>query len=442
MNANQNFIKILGELVPNARYESGGRSITGTDYRNGWNSPVPALSRGWIMVSVTPPEGFDRLVDALRLMLEPFLATQDGKELVCTNIGLIAAGVGGPTELERFARDVLTSAVLIGPDRTVALLCAWARGEPVRYTRFTVLSGFGIEGEQQFPVEEGITIRSLPKRQSQLLAMGAPEMWLVSPDSAMPYPLGAPHIYGAPAMVVDMADGPVFSSAADVALPFGHKPVASGPFGMNDASFQGLSLACDSPVTSSCEWSKIPIEVQSFTPWARFSPNHVVLFGEGRPHVPHPPVLTDETLAQAIDLAHKIVENGLGNQSRTALDRWMKSMQGQFADRFIDLRIALEALYAPDGGSGEISYRLQTRCARHMATSFDDRKALAQEVKDFYNTASGFAHGSLVVRSGKPPQPKHQQRLARTRDICRDALIKVVEEHQGQDINVDLVTLA
>ena len=247
------------------------------------------------------------------------LATHDGKELVRTNVGLIAAGVGVPTELDRFARDVLTSAILIGPDRTVVMLRAWASGEPVRYTRFTVLSGFGIEGDEQFPVQEGITIQSLPNRQDQLLALGAPEMWVGSPLSAMPYPLGTPHIYGAPAMVVDMAGGPVFSSADDV--PLENKPVASGPFGLNDPSFQGLSLACDSPVTSSCAWSNIPIEVQSFMPWARFTPNHIVLFGEGRPHVPQPPVLTDETLARAIDLAHKIVEYGLGNQSRTAFDR-------------------------------------------------------------------------------------------------------------------------
>ena len=97
---------------------------------------------------------------------------------------------------------------------------------------------------------------------------------------------------------------------------------------------------------------------------------------------------------------------------------------------------------APDGGSGEISYRLQTRCARHMATSFDDRKVLAREVKDFYNTASRFAHGGLVVRHDRPPQPKHQRQLERAREICRDALIKVVEENRGRDINVDFVTLA
>ena len=440
MNADHHLIEILGGLVPNARYESGARSISSTDYRNAWNSPIPALSHGWIMASVTPPEGFDRLVGALRFMLEPFLATHDGRELVRTNVGLIAASVRGPTELERFARDVLTSAVLIGPDRTVALLREWASGEPVRYTRFTVLSGFGIEGHRQFPVEEGVTIQSLPNRQDQLLALGAPEMWVGSPLSAMPYPLGAPDIYGAPAMVVDMAGGPVFYPADDV--PFENKPVASGPFGLNDPSFQGLSLACDSPVSSSCAWSNIPIEVQSFAPWARFTANHIVLFGGGLPHVPQSRVLTDETLARAIELAHKIVEHGLGNQSRTALDRWTKSMQGHFADRFIDLRIALEALYAPDGGSGEISYRLQTRCARHMARSFDDRKALAREVKNFYNTASRFAHGGLVVRNDRPPQPNHQQQLERAREICRDALIKVVEENRGRDINVDFVTLA
>ena len=32
------------------------------------------------MTTVTPPERFDRLVDALRFMLEPFLATLIGKD--------------------------------------------------------------------------------------------------------------------------------------------------------------------------------------------------------------------------------------------------------------------------------------------------------------------------------------------------------------------------
>ena len=47
-----------------------------------------------------------------------------------------------------------------------------------------------------------------------------------------------------------------------------------------------------------------------------------------------------------------------------------------------------------------------------------------------------------MVRHDRPPQPKHQRQLERAREICRDALIKVVEENRGRDINVDFVTLA
>ena len=441
MDIDKHVIAILNELVPKARYERRGQSITGTDFRNVWNSPLPALSHGWFFAELALPDGFDRLADALRLMLEPFMTSLNGKELVRTNIGLVAAGAGGPTELDRFARQVLTSAILIGSTRTVTLLREWANGEPVRYTRFTVLSGFRIEGDQrQFPIEDGLTIQALPSSQDQLLALGAPEMWVGSPISFSPLPLGGPQIYGSPAMVMEMARGPVFSQAQEV--PLENKPVASGPFGLNDESFHALALTCDAPVLSSCAWSRIPVDVQSFVPWARFTPNHVVLYDGGDAMFAPSATLTHEALARAIDLCHKIVEHGLGNKARTALARWTKSMQGQFADRFIDLRIALEALYAPDGGSGEISYRVRTRCARHMANSFADRLAIAEEVKRFYNTASAFAHGSMSVRDGRTAKPKHKQQLEHARAICRDALIKIIEENGGRDIDVTRITLA
>lgn len=446
MKGDQHIVDILKELVPNVRYENRGQSISGTDYRNAWDSPVLALSRSWILAKVARPDGFGGLVAALRSMLDPFIYTRDGEEFVRTNIGLIAASVGVPTTLDSFAEHVLTSAVLIGPNRTVALLRGWANGKPVTYTRFIVLSGLRIEGDQQrFHVEEGFTIQSLPSNQGELLALDAPEMWVGSPISMMP-PLGPPEIYGAPAMVFEMTHGPVFSPAES--SPLENKSVASGPLarldslGVHAPPFAGLSLACDSPVSPSCAWSRIDRDVQSFVPWARSTPNQVVLYGDGLGFPPQPSALTVETLDRAIDLAGTVVEHGLGNKTRTALARWNKSMRGHFADQFIDLRIALEALYAPDGGAGEISFRLQTRCARHMARSFADRIAIARAVKDFYNTASGFAHGSLAVPDNRPPESKHQQRLTRAREICRDALIKIIELNRGQDIDVDRVTLA
>ena len=157
---------------------------------------------------------------------------------------------------------------------------------------------------------------------------------------------------------------------------------------------------------------------------------------------PRSPILTDETLTQAIGLAQKVVKHGLGDKTQTAFARWNKSMQGQIADQFIDLRIALEALYAPDGRAGEISYRVQTRCARHMAESFDNRKAIADDIKEFYGTASGFAHGSLAVGGDSPPKPKHQRRLERAQEICRKAIVRIIEDNRGRDIDVTRVTLA
>lgn len=76
-----------------------------------------------------------------------------------------------------------------------------------------------------------------------------------------------------------------------------------------------------------------------------------------------------------------------------------------------------------------------------MATSFDDRMAIAGEVRDFYNTATRFADGRLVARSDRPPQPNHQQQLECACEICRDALTEVVDENCGRDSNGGLVTL-
>ena len=444
MDGDQQIVGILKELVPKARYEYRGQSITGTEYRNAWNSLVPDLSRMWILAKVVRPQGFGGLVATLGSMLARFINADDGDELVRTNIGLIAAGVGGPTPLASLAESVLTSAVLIGSDRTVARLRAWANGEPVTYTKFIVLSGLRIEGDQQrFHVEEGFTIHSLPTNQADLLALDAPEMWVGSPMSLIPSPPGGPYIYGAPAMIVEMTLGPVFSKSKEMSLE--NRTAASGPLGQLDSlgvhapPFAGLSLACNSLVSPSCAWNRFPQEVQSFAPWARLTANHTVLYHGDLSLTPPSSKLTCESLARSIDIAQRVVDHGLGNKSRTALARWAKSMQGQFADQFIDLRIALEALYAPDGGAGEISYRLQTRCARHMAKSFNDRLAIAREVKDFYNTASRFAHGS---RADTPPEIKHQRQLERAQKICRDALIKIIDQNNGQDIDVNRLTLS
>ncbi|MGN7470453.1 hypothetical protein [Brevibacillus sp. SAFN-007a] len=64
-------------------------------------------------------------------------------------------------------------------------------------------------------------------------------------------------------------------------------------------------------------------------------------------------------------------------------------------DQLLDLWIALESLFAPDGKKGEITYKLRLRMAYYFGESYAQRQKIAQFVKKSYN------HRSEIVHSGK-----------------------------------------
>ncbi|EJL39476.1 hypothetical protein BAG01nite_33830 [Brevibacillus agri] len=64
-------------------------------------------------------------------------------------------------------------------------------------------------------------------------------------------------------------------------------------------------------------------------------------------------------------------------------------------DQLLDLWIALESLFAPDGKKGEITYKLRVRMAYYFGESYAQRQKIAQFVKKSYN------HRSEIVHSGK-----------------------------------------
>ena len=127
-------------------------------------------------------------------------------------------------------------------------------------------------------------------------------------------------------------------------------------------------------------------------------------------------------------LIKQIADNGLGERTKVALGRWIQSMDRGMLDGFIDLRIALESLYASDGGA-EVTYRAASRCARHLATGMSNRKQLFDQVRKFYNAASGVVHGGAI-----PDTPKNRKQLVFGRSICRKAILKIIQENGGQDL--------
>ncbi|MGZ0049621.1 hypothetical protein [Brevibacillus gelatini] len=64
-------------------------------------------------------------------------------------------------------------------------------------------------------------------------------------------------------------------------------------------------------------------------------------------------------------------------------------------DQLLDLWIALESLFAPDGKKGEITYKLRLRMAYYFGESYAQRQKIAEFVKKSYN------HRSEIVHSGK-----------------------------------------
>ncbi|HBZ79966.1 MULTISPECIES: HEPN domain-containing protein [Brevibacillus] len=65
-------------------------------------------------------------------------------------------------------------------------------------------------------------------------------------------------------------------------------------------------------------------------------------------------------------------------------------------DQLLDLWIALESLFAPDGKKGEITYKLRVRMAYYFGDSYAQRQKIAQFVKKSYNHRSEIAHSGKV----------------------------------------------
>lgn len=432
-------LKVLSELVPNTTFYNGWQrsSLTGEQYRQGWKTmPEFELSS----VRLVEQKNLDRVVETLKSLLAPFIiANEKGEDCVLTNIeAILAASRSFVTPLHDFAEAVLTSAVLITPPRTVELLRAWIDDEPLRCTTFKVLSGIVIE-EDLMEAGPGVTLRRLPTDSDSLQKIGVPQRLAGAHAFLEGGKQWGPNVHGQPALCTEDTCAPAFykGGLSQQRHPYLISPYP--PFGEKWAL--ALSLACDSTVGSTCEWVRFDDEVYSFKPWARCGSNGIRVWSQRR-YRPSTrwPTLTKKMVEEGKSLGTNLYTNGLGNRVSTALGRWMNSKRGQGPNEFIDLRIAFELLYAPEASHGDISFRVQTRCARHLEQSLEKRKNLAKIVRNFYNTSSTYAHGRQMSASSKAN--KHREQLASAQQICRRALIQIIESEGCADPDVEALSLS
>lgn len=134
-------------------------------------------------------------------------------------------------------------------------------------------------------------------------------------------------------------------------------------------------------------------------------------------------------------LARACVERALGLVERLrrredrlhiAISRWMNSKRwASVEDQLVDVRIALEALYAQDA-SGEVSLRVALRGAWHLGADVDGRQEHFGLLRDLYGRASKVAHAKRL--KPKPRERDNQSLLADARAACRDGILKILDE--------------
>ena len=120
---------------------------------------------------------------------------------------------------------------------------------------------------------------------------------------------------------------------------------------------------------------------------------------------------------------------------RVPINRWILSKADRDeVDRIIDLGIALEALYVPDGG-GDTTYKFAIRAARYLGKDKRDREDLLVKFKQIYNCRSKAVHAGLVDTTIKFGGEKIDWRtfIAHAQDLCLQSIKKILDEGKLTD---------
>ena len=329
------------------------------------------------------------------------------------------------SELRDFARALVQAAALMGVQSATGTMAAWCQGEPVEVRMATVLNGLLLSeivaprGDIEL-VPLGLSTAQLP---SVLMFQG---------DDAVHY-LGLTllrlTLRASPAVFrphTDGNEGTVRSRSANrVDLEL-----------VRDA----LSLVTNRYVALSRVWLEYP------GAWGFRLSGPTFTFGTDRPKPMQwkemssgagPTVITlkDDSTPDSVDPrqvdANIEALQGANRKLKIAVDRWRRSMaeDAELEDRYIDLRIALEAIYLKDFAnehSQEMRFRLALCGAWHLGADFEERRSIRKTLRDAYDTASKAVHEGELPNAARPA-------LSTAQDLCRRGILKLLSEGPPDD---------
>ena len=405
--------------------------------RNRWSDEEDDSARRAHLI--VPEQLMSQLADQLRLFLEEYInpetdrighavpingTTTSGRSSVRKDRSLHTEYV---SSVDDFAKGIIKGAAVLGVERIAHLLSQWRLGEPLAYRRSTIVNGLTVN--EPFSPREDIHIEPLPLSTDQLPAY-LPTRRGVSQEDYLGRTVLSLGVSQSPPLFRPSTTPAEQTTNTRQAIDF-------------DTVCQALSLEVNNHLDESFFWNDYQ-ELGAFSlsnateswaigtrrlagrPWGSMNFN----FDTGV----HTLVPEDQS-PRSIDveqLCHTLrALEGQNDKMRVAVARWRKSKDSSVpvADRFIDLRIALEALYLRDflnEQSQEMRFRLALFGAWHLGTDLEERRRIRKSLRDAYDVASSAVHLGKVDHA-------REQTLSDGQDLCRRGILKLIKEGEPRN---------
>ena len=382
----------------------------------------------------------ESLIAEVRTELSEFICPQSGhlghafpigQNRVARNSG----GENGVSHLEYestpkdFAMSLLQAAAIVGVDKTTELLAAWRQGEPVRFSKSTVVNGVVVN--DRYVPRQDIEIVALPLTTDELPRL--PDRDRMVPSDYLGRTLVSLQASASPALFCPRQDDKGKTATTRT----------KGRVGF-DTLCDALSLQANSHVSWTFVWTEHgdadPFCLRDWTivgderfehlmwksrTWMEAGRKPGAVSIERGEYVSTTMLDESKLLSMIEDL------QGSDKKLRIAVERWKRSMRPNSAvvDRLIELRIALEALYLKDftsENSQEMRFRLALIGAWHLGETFARRQQIRKVLRDAYDKASGAVH------TGEAPVGAISV-LKEAQKLCREGILKLLREGPPAD---------
>lgn len=337
------------------------------------------------------------------------------------------------SSVSNFGQALIQEASILGVDRVVDLLVSWRRGEPLQY-RTCRLAELTLNGD--VTLANGVRIIALPWS-SDALPAGLPSLGnhRIQADTYVGRSVVQIETIATPALFC-----PKVGAIAD--------PVRAKPTVPFDATWGILSLAQDAYIENGhtwCDYSELSATAPNIRTASRNSSlSRMVDRGRWSTHPTtgvirfHPHKGSISTLSQnRIDnLLAALLPPRNATRSQVqksirlhrAIARWMKSKSpdANLTDRFIDLRIALEALLLDKGPHQPLGFKVAVHGAWLAGKDPGDRRDAFNALSKAYQLASKLVHGGSE-------EEHYIVALQRAQKFCRKGILRVLEEGEVSD---------